>query len=136
MDHVRFTEDPSLRILIKVKKMENKRAVGTKYEQLAMEYLEENGYRILEHNFYSNSGEADIIAVEGRTLCFVEVKYRRNSRYGTAAEAITPYKIRRCIKTAKVYLMKHREFADFNVRFDVVAIDGEHIELIKSAFEA
>ncbi len=115
--------------------MENKRQVGTKYEQLAMEYLEKSGYKILEHNFYSNFGEADVIAFEGKTLCFVEVKYRKSNRYGTAAEAVTPYKIRRCIKTARIYLMKHKEFAGLNIRFDVVAIDGEHIELIKNAFE-
>lgn len=116
--------------------MNNKRALGSEMETLAVKHLEAKGYCILERNYYIRDAEADIIAFENNILCFIEVKYRFSSAYGSAEEAITPLKMRRMIKLAKVYLMKHPSFADMEIRFDVIAINGNDINLIKGAFEA
>jgi putative endonuclease len=116
--------------------MDNKRKVGSFYEELTMEHLKKQGYIILEHNFYTRTGEADIVALEGEYLVFIEVKYRATSRYGSAAEAITPYKMRRIINVARFYCVKNKQYAKRPIRFDVVAIDGSEISIIKNAFEA
>lgn len=73
-------------------KRENKRDIGTVYEKKAVLLLEEKGCRILERNFYTYHGEIDIIAKDGDCLVFVEVKYRKNTKKGYAAEAVTPLK--------------------------------------------
>ena len=112
------------------------REIGAEKENEALNYLKKSGYRILEHNFYMRGGESDIIALEGSVLCFVEVKFRKSSKYGTAAEAVTPTKRKRLIKTAQFYLLKHKEYSDKQVRFDVLAIDGTVFTLYKAAFEA
>ncbi len=104
-------------------------------EDLAVDYLHKNGYIILERNFYTRRGEADIIALDGDVLCFIEVKYRKDDTYGTAAEAVTPRKQMRIIKTAKVFLSGNERFNDYSIRFDVLAIDGDRISLIEGAFE-
>lgn len=116
--------------------MKNLRLLGNRMEEKAVRYLEAEGYHILERNFYLRDAEADIIALEKNVLCFVEVKYRSSDRYGTAEEAVTPQKIRRLIKLAKVYIMKHPKYVDREIRFDVVAINGDHYQLIKGAFDA
>ena len=68
--------------------MENKRAVGSRYEEETAAFLQKNGYRILEKNFRDRRGEIDLIAKDGRTLVFVEVKYRKNARNGYPEEAV------------------------------------------------
>ena len=68
--------------------MENKRAVGSRYEEETAAFLQKNGYRILEKNFRDRRGEIDLIAKDGRTLVFVEVKYRKNVRNGYPEEAV------------------------------------------------
>lgn len=116
--------------------MKNLRQIGSQKEDLAARYLIEHGYNILERNLYIRDAEADIVAMDGDVLCFVEVKYRADNSHGLAEEAITPNKMRRMIKLARVYLMKNPKYNDFEIRFDVVAINGNDINLIKAAFEA
>ncbi|MBQ8281261.1 MAG: YraN family protein [Lachnospiraceae bacterium] len=116
--------------------MKNLRQIGSQKEDLAACYLVEQGYNILERNLYSRDAEADIIAMDGEILCFVEVKFRADDSYGLAEEAITPNKIRHMIKFARFYLMKNPQFNVFEIRFDVVAINGNDINLIKGAFDA
>ena len=72
--------------------MENKRSVGQEKEMLAVEYLKEQGADILAQNFYFRGGELDIVAKDGEYLCFIEVKYRKNTSYGAAEEAVTAAK--------------------------------------------
>jgi putative endonuclease len=107
-------------------------------EELAAAYLEEAGYRILERNYRCPFGEIDIIAQEGDTLVFVEVKSRRSENFGLPQLAVGPEKQRRISKISLYYLQGHRLDAP-NVRFDVVAIllrsNNPSIELIKDAFE-
>jgi putative endonuclease len=112
----------------------NKRQIGTTYENRAAEYLKEQGYEILERNFYCRTGEIDIIAREGEYLCFVEVKYRANGDCGSALEAVTYHKQKKILAVARYYIMRHHLSMDTACRMDVVAIEGADITLIRNAF--
>lgn len=114
--------------------MKNLRKVGSEFEDMAANYLENNGYVILERNYRDRFGEIDIIAEDGRELVFVEVKYRRNLEKGDPAEAVHYIKQQKIRNTAKRYLYRHHLGEDIPCRFDVVAILGQKIRLIKDAF--
>ena len=114
---------------------ENKRAIGMKKEIRASEYLKNLGFEILATNFRNRYGEVDIIAREKETLCFVEVKYRSSLQCGYAAEAVDRRKQKRICRVARYYLMKQGADEWTPCRFDVVALDGEQISLIRNAFE-
>jgi putative endonuclease len=79
-------------------------------------------------------GEIDIIARDGTTLCFVEVKYRSGSRAGYPVEAVGPAKQRKIYQTACVYLKQHCLSMNTLCRFDVVSVFGEEISYIPGAF--
>lgn len=112
----------------------NKRQIGFCYEQQAARYLEEQGYILLEHNYYCRLGEIDLIARHEGYLVFVEVKYRSTSGSGSAAEAVNKAKQRKIYQCAEVYMKQHRISFSHPVRFDVLAVDGSEITLIKNAF--
>ena len=116
--------------------MENKRMLGGRYEQIAAEYLRQNGYRIIEQNFFTRIGEIDIVAREKGYLCFVEVKYRTGYAYGYAAEAVNYAKQRTICRVATLYMKARRLPQTTPVRFDVVSIQGEEIRLFRNAFPA
>ena len=105
-------------------------------EMLALHFLENNGYTVIERNFNMRAGELDIIAEDCDELVIIEVKYRSKDYCGKAEEAERRKKINNLVKTARYYIYKHPEYKDFNVRFDVLAINGDRIELIKNAFDA
>lgn len=113
----------------------NRRATGTYYEKEAAKYLEGQGYEILTMNYRCRMGEIDMIAREGEYLVFVEVKYRKSSDDGSPEEAVNDKKQRTISRVASYYLMKEYGRMDVCCRFDVVAILGEEIRLIKNAFE-
>lgn len=96
--------------------------------------MQEQGYEILEYNFHSRTGEIDIIAKHGEYLVFVEVKYRKNISSGHPLEAITVQKQRAISKCALYYMTKNR-LEDTPVRFDVVGILGDSIQVIPNAFD-
>lgn len=112
----------------------NKRAVGTAYEKAAGAYLETQGYQILEYNFRNRWGEIDIVAREGRCFVFVEVKYRKDGRAGSALEAVTFQKQKKISRVAAYYLLSHGLSLEIPCRFDVVAVEGEQMRLIQNAF--
>ena len=112
----------------------NKREKGKEYEDKAAVFLEQNGYKIIERNFMVKSGEIDIIAEDGDTVCFVEVKYRKNLEFGFPGEAINLNKQKIIIKTSQLFIKKNKYNFDKNYRFDVVLILGNKIELVKNAF--
>ena len=111
----------------------NTREIGSAFEKQAGEYLETRGYSVIEYNFRCKSGEIDIVAMDGETLVFCEVKYRSNNRKGTPFEAVTIYKQKKICRTALYYITKH-QIVDVPCRFDVVGITGDKIEIIKNAF--
>lgn len=112
----------------------NNRSVGKDKEALGAEYLEKFGYIILEKNFCCSGGEIDIIAMDGNTYVFVEVKYRRTAGYGLPEEAISPIKQQRIYKAAMYYLYKRRKGDNVLCRFDVIAVEGGKIRHYKNAF--
>ncbi|KAB1650975.1 YraN family protein [Adlercreutzia muris] len=97
------------------------RALGARGEDAAVRFLEARGYHILERNWTCFAGEADIIAADGTTLVFVEVKTRRDDSHGLPSEAVGRAKRERYEKIALAYVTDHF-FDEAVVRFDVVAI--------------
>ncbi|MBU7005438.1 YraN family protein [Phosphitispora fastidiosa] len=99
----------------------NKKEIGAIGEDIAANALIEHGYKILERNFRCRYGEIDIIAGFGDTVVFVEVKTRRNGRYGFPEEAVDYRKQKKLRLLAEYYLAKNRNLPRI-LRFDVYAI--------------
>ena len=111
---------------------------GSAAEDLAVEHLTQNGYRIVARNHRCSGGEVDIVAWDGDVLCFVEVRSLTDPQQGDPLETITPIKIRRIVAAARHYIETlPAEWPE--MRFDAVGITlGEtpDIRLIREAFEA
>lgn len=114
--------------------MENQRKKGSNYEEKAAHFLTEQGYQVKQRNYRCRLGEIDIIAVDHGYLVFIEVKYRRNSSFGMPTEAVDYRKQRNISKVAQHYLMRNH-IGDVPIRFDVVSILGESVQVYKHAFE-
>lgn len=115
------------------------RGIGEKAERLAQEYLEQNGLKLITKNYHSPRGEIDLIMEEGNFRVFIEVRYRKNNNYGSAAESITREKQRRLLATANHYMQNEKLFRDSSCRFDVITVSGQYntqVEWIKNAFQA
>jgi putative endonuclease len=115
--------------------MNKNKDLGQEGEQIAIEYLRDRGYNILKRNYRYGRKEIDIIASEGIFLVFVEVKMRRNSRYGMPEEAVDNRKAERIRVVAEQYLSYHEWPGP--IRFDIIAILKKHtfeIEHFKDAF--
>ena len=112
----------------------NRRSIGTEYEKAAGAWLIGQGYLVLEYNYRCRRAEIDIVAREGRYLVFVEVKYRKNRKEGSAAEAVDERKKRRIRMGALFYLKEKSCPLSAPVRFDVVSIDEGKIRLFRNAF--
>ena len=114
--------------------MQNNRKVGDAQETRAVFELEKLGYKVLQKNFRCRIGEIDIIALHRGYLVFIEVKYRKNTRAGYAAEAVNWKKQRVISRVADYYIRTHcRSFP--SCRFDVVALDEESVMVYENAFE-
>ncbi|MBN1397542.1 MAG: YraN family protein [Bacteroidetes bacterium] len=100
----------------------NKREWGKAAENLAADFLEQRGLKILERNFRYERGEIDLIAEEGDELVFIEVKARRSSLFGAPEDAVTEKKQEQIQAVAEGYLFIHG-IDDRPYRFDIVAID-------------
>jgi len=109
-------------------------------ESLACEYLQQRGLNLLNRNYRAPHGELDLIMQDHDHMVFVEVRFRRNHRYGSGADSVHAAKQDKLIKTALYYLQQHPKLAKRPVRFDVVSItsmDGQPtIDWIKDAFQA
>ena len=109
------------------------RLKGFFWEKVSGIYLFLKGYSILRFNYRTRLGEIDIICKDRDTTVFVEVKYRKNDKFGSAEEFVTEGKRKKIIKAARQYISEKR--LEGNFRFDVVAINGFRIKHIKNAFE-
>jgi putative endonuclease len=115
--------------------------LGKSGETYACLELERRGYAILDRRYRTRAGEIDVVARDGDTLVFIEVKARRSTRFGAAVEAITGQKRRKLMHMASLYILARR-LGHARCRFDVVTVTfgtGERlpkIEVIKSAFDA
>lgn len=99
-----------------------RQTIGISGEDLAAAELARLGYAVLERRYRTRHGEIDIIARDGATIVFVEVKARRSREFGGAAAAVTPHKQRRVAQMAVDYIARRR-LTGSPCRFDVVAID-------------
>jgi len=127
-------------LLFWLKSLVRPRTLGQRGEAAAARYLRRRGFRIVGRSVRSGLGELDLVAVDGRTVVFVEVKTRRTGDQGHPAEAVDRAKQRRLTVLATAYLQR-RGLLNHPARFDVVAVtwpDGRRpqVEHIRNAFEA
>ena len=113
-------------------------AVGRTGEAIALKFLRRKKYTILETGFRWFRGEIDIIALDRKTLVFVEVKMRMGGAFGRPEESVTPAKQHQIRKVAEGYLLRHG-LGDVDCRFDVISIRtqegaGHVIEHFENAF--
>jgi putative endonuclease len=117
---------------------DNRIALGKSGEDLACRELERRGYAIVARRYRRRGGELDIVARDGDTTVFVEVKTRHGHRFGAAGEAVHRLKRRRMMHLALDYVMRHR-LADSPCRFDVVSIHMEEgrtvVDVFQNAFD-
>lgn len=92
-------------------------------EELAVQYLIQHNYKIIDRNFYGRKGEIDIIAkdLEKKEFVFIEVKARSNSHYGKPSEAVNKYKMKHIYDTAQYYIYMRKLEKQF-IRFDVIEV--------------
>ena len=111
--------------------------LGERGEGLAVRFLKKKGYRIIRRNYKTRRGEIDVIAGDGETLVFIEVKTRESLQYGHPFEAVDRSKRKKIANVAMQYLMTLKEIPP--CRFDIVSIYFERgrpeFELIRDAFE-
>lgn len=118
-----------------------KRKIGNQAELLALKYLTKRGLKLIEQNYLTKLGEIDIIMLDkkAKTLVFVEVRYRKNSQFGTAVETVTRVKQGKLIRAAQHYLQQHAQYQAYVCRFDVVGIESDlkcpEFYWIQNAFE-
>ncbi|HSW44863.1 MAG TPA: YraN family protein [Phycisphaerae bacterium] len=112
--------------------------LGQAGEKQAERFLKKQGYRIVTRNYGCAGGELDIVALDGKTIVFIEVKTRSSADHADPQDAVTPVKQQRVINAAKTFI-QHTHSQDRAYRFDVVAITLDDdkpakIELFKNAF--
>ena len=101
----------------------NTKQIGDNGENRAVEYLISNGFAIIERNWRTKGGEVDIIAFKNDTIVFVEVKTLPNGTIDMIQRELNYQKRQRIIKTSKRFLLKHRQYSNSYIRFDVIVID-------------
>ena len=108
-------------------------------EQQAKHWLTQQGINIIAENFRCKGGEIDLIGLNTQSqLIFFEVKYRKQTNYGNPAETVNHQKQQRIIKCAQNYLLKHPQYQDSAMQFDVITFTAKQQtpEWIQNAFEA
>lgn len=114
-----------------------RKQIGNSGEVRAREFLTNKGYKIIETNFRYRSGEIDIIATIDDIIVFVEVKTLLLGNLEVLAKELNLNKQKRILETAKYFLLKHRQYSNNLIRFDVVVIDMpgfEPVYHIENAF--
>ena len=110
-----------------------KKLLGGKGELKVLKFLKSKGYKILEKNYKTNFGEADIIALKDKVYCFIEVKTRTNLKFGTPAEAVGYRKQNKYRDIANYYVVKNN-LEDVEISFIVAEVLDNEINLILEAF--
>ena len=106
-----------------------------------LRYLEQRGLKLVRRNYHCRAGEIDLIMLEGATLAFIEVRYRRSTRFGHGFDTIDRRKRRHLIRSASHFLLRHPRLAERPLRFDVVGVHGEleagaRVDWMRDAFGA
>lgn len=97
--------------------------LGRRGEDLALQYLEARGLRLLERNYRCRGGEIDLVMLDGTTLALIEVRSRSSSDFGGAAASVGTRKQRRFIVAARHLMLTRPQMRKLAARFDVVAVD-------------
>ena len=116
-----------------------RRQRGMAGENLAAEYLERRGLKILARNLRCKAGELDLVCLDGGVLAIVEVRQRECAEFGGALDSVTWTKRRKIIRATRYFLQRQVEWRDYPMRFDVLAVqglpDGVHeLVWVKDAF--
>ena len=111
---------------------------GKQAEDLACRYLQDRGLQLLQRNYRSKRGEIDLILQDSDSLVFVEVRYRRQPGFGSAAESVDARKQSKLVDCARHFLQSHANTANQPCRFDVISVNGtsNSIDWIQNAFSA
>ncbi|UZS61637.1 YraN family protein [Pseudomonas syringae] len=114
---------------------------GREAEAFALQFLQQQGLRLIEQNWLCKRGELDLVMLDGDTVVFVEVRYRRHSGWGGAMESVDFRKQGKLVTAAQLFLQQATAWANHPCRFDVIAIEGEPgkaapLNWIKSAFDS
>ncbi|MDU4059010.1 MAG: YraN family protein [Pseudomonas oryzihabitans] len=115
---------------------------GRQAEDRALQFLQTRGLRLLDRNWRWQGGELDLVMLDGDTVVFVEVRARRHTAWGGAAESIDARKRQRLVNSAALFLQSEARWAKLPCRFDVIAIgpgadaSPQALEWIKQAFDA
>lgn len=127
-------------MLSKIHQHNTRATTGKQAETSACEYLQARGLTLVERNYLCKRGEIDLIMQGKHSTVFVEVRYRRSSRFGSSAESVDWRKQAKLLATAEHYLQQHPKAAQSACRFDVVALTIENkqttIDWIVDAFQA
>lgn len=109
---------------------------GENAENRACEFLQTQGLTLVTRNFRCPQGEIDLIMQDGKTRVIIEVRYRKNDKFGGALESVTKAKQNKLIAATQVYLNSLQTQELLPIRFDVVGILGNgQLEWVKNAFE-
>ncbi|UTW49232.1 YraN family protein [Bacterioplanoides sp. SCSIO 12839] len=130
------SSDSSANPSLDARNPQQKRHYGEDIEQLAQQWLIQQGLQPLESNYGIKAGEIDLIMQHDQVLVFIEVRYRADNQHGSGAETITYQKQRKLRKTAEHYLQKNFGNTPPDCRFDVISATGKPVvfEWIQNAF--
>ena len=126
------------------KPLPHRRATGAAVETAALAYLLRAGLREVAANANYRFGELDLVMLDGEgsgaSLVFIEVRYRRDSRFGGGAASVDANKRRKIVRAAQAFLVAHPRFAQSACRFDVIEADGDpaapQLHWLRDAFRA
>ncbi len=117
----------------------NKRELGSKYEDFACDYIKSQGGKILKRNYRVRFGEIDIIAEDNDYICFIEVKYRKDNKYGGPEAAVSLSKQKQICNISRYFLTSNNMDEYTPVRYDVITVttlDGAlTVKWYKNAFD-
>jgi len=112
-------------------------ALGERAERYARSWLARHGLRPIAENFRCRGGEIDLVMLDQGCLTFVEVRYRRSGRFSAPAATVDARKQRKLLRTAAMFLGRYKQYANYTMRFDVLAITGDrspNVRWIRDAF--
>ena len=114
------------------------RTRGAAIEQVAAQWLQQQGLSLITQNHYVKGGELDLVMQDGDILVFIEVKHRTTTRYGHPLETVTKQKQQRLVRAARLYIARYGLSSP--CRFDILAIMGKppnlEFDWVKAAFDA
>lgn len=117
--------------------------VGQQAEQAALNFLKQQGLTFVARNYHCRQGEIDLVMLDQKSLVFIEVRYRKSTKFGSSAESVSTSKQQKLIRCAEHYLLHKSQGGTPACRFDVIAIypsgtdkSSLQFDWIKNAFEA